>query len=97
MTVVLILLPLGFAALAPAQEDKPPRYEVDAAWPKRLPKNWLIPPPANPTAIYSQQPPNENSPTFNRPVLSLVKILSFLNAFGISNIHESEFKARSCG
>jgi len=26
------------------------------------------PPPTNPTAIYSQQPPNENSPTFNRPV-----------------------------
>ena len=31
------------------------------------------------------------------PPLSLVKILSFLNAFGISNIHESEFKVRSCG
>jgi muramoyltetrapeptide carboxypeptidase LdcA involved in peptidoglycan recycling len=29
--------------------------------------------------------------------LSLVKILSFLNAFGISNIHESEFKVRLCG
>ena len=28
--------------------------------------------------------------------LSLVKILSFLNAFGISNIHESEFKVPLC-
>ena len=30
-------------------------------------------------------------------VLSLVKILSFLNTFGISNIHQSEFKVRPCG
>ena len=30
------------------------------------------PPPANPTAIYSQQPPNENSPAFNRPVHCVV-------------------------
>jgi DNA-binding beta-propeller fold protein YncE len=30
------------------------------------------PPPANPTAIYSQQPPNEQSPTFNRPVHCVV-------------------------
>jgi len=29
--------------------------------------------------------------------LSLVKMLSGLNAFGISNIHEWEFKVRSCG
>ena len=29
--------------------------------------------------------------------LSLVKIWSFLNAFGIRNIHESEFKVRLCG
>ena len=32
-----------------------------------------------------------------RASLSLVKILSFLNAFGISNIHQSEFKVRPCG
>ena len=37
------------------------------------------------------------SPQVNSSLLSLVKILSFLNAFGISNIHESEFKVRSCG
>ena len=30
------------------------------------------PSPANPTAIYSQQPPNEQSPTFNRPVHCVV-------------------------
>jgi hypothetical protein len=32
----------------------------------------LAPPPANPTATYSQQPPNENSPSFNRPVHCVV-------------------------
>jgi DNA-binding beta-propeller fold protein YncE len=30
------------------------------------------PPPARPTAIYAQQPPNENSETFNRPVHCVV-------------------------
>ena len=30
------------------------------------------PPPANPTAVYSQQTPNENSPSFNRPVHCVV-------------------------
>jgi len=28
--------------------------------------------PANPTAVYAQQPPNENSPSFNRPVHCIV-------------------------
>jgi DNA-binding beta-propeller fold protein YncE len=32
----------------------------------------VVPPPANPSAIYSQQPPNENSPIFNRPVHCIV-------------------------
>ena len=42
MTVVLLILALGFTALASAQEDKPPQYEVDAAWPKPPPNDWLI-------------------------------------------------------
>ena len=42
MTVVLLILALGFTALASAQEKNPPQYEVDAAWPKPLPNDWLI-------------------------------------------------------
>ena len=42
MTVVLLILALGFTALASAQENNSPQYEVDAAWPKPLPNNWLI-------------------------------------------------------
>ena len=42
MTAVLMVLALWFTASASAQESKPPRYEVDAAWPKPLPDNWLI-------------------------------------------------------
>jgi hypothetical protein len=40
--VVSTVLALWFTASASAQEDKPPRYEVDAAWPKPLPNSWLI-------------------------------------------------------
>src|SRR5271157_5424706 len=42
MTAVLMVLALWFTASTSAQESKPPRYEVDAAWPKPLPNNWLI-------------------------------------------------------
>lgn len=42
VTVVLLLLPFGFTGSASSQEKSPPRYEVDAGWPKPLPNNWLI-------------------------------------------------------
>ena len=42
MTVVFSVLAFWFTASASAQQDKPPRYEVNAAWPKPLPNNWLI-------------------------------------------------------
>jgi hypothetical protein len=42
VTVVLMVLALWCTASASAQESKPTRYEVDAAWPKPLPNNWLI-------------------------------------------------------
>jgi DNA-binding beta-propeller fold protein YncE len=41
-TVLLIVLALRLTTSAASQEDKPPRYEVDASWPKSLPNNWLI-------------------------------------------------------
>ena len=41
-TVLVIVLALWLTTSAAAQEDKPPRYEVDASWPKSLPNNWLI-------------------------------------------------------
>jgi hypothetical protein len=42
MTVVFSVLAFWFSASTWAQQDKPPRYEVDATWPKPLPNNWLI-------------------------------------------------------
>lgn len=42
MSVALMVPALWLVTPASAQEDKPPRYEVDAAWPKPLPNNWLI-------------------------------------------------------
>jgi len=42
MTVVLMVLALLFTASTSPQEERPPRYEVDAAWPKPLPDKWLI-------------------------------------------------------
>ena len=42
VTVVLILFAVGFTASAFAQANNPPRYQVDAAWPKPLPNDWLI-------------------------------------------------------
>jgi DNA-binding beta-propeller fold protein YncE len=41
-TVVLIVPALWLTLSALAQEAKPPRYEVDAGWPKPLPNNWLL-------------------------------------------------------
>jgi DNA-binding beta-propeller fold protein YncE len=41
-TGLSIILAIWLAASASAQGNKPPRYEVDAAWPKPLPNNWLI-------------------------------------------------------
>jgi DNA-binding beta-propeller fold protein YncE len=41
-TVVLIVPVLWFTASALGQENKPPQYQVDAAWPKPVPNNWLI-------------------------------------------------------
>jgi hypothetical protein len=40
--VLLIVLALWLMTSAVSQEDKPPRYEVDASWPKSLPNYWLI-------------------------------------------------------
>jgi len=42
MTVALVVPALWFTTSTSAQEDKAPRYEVDPAWPKPLPNNWLM-------------------------------------------------------
>jgi len=40
--VLWVIFAVWLTATASAQGNKPPRYEVDAAWPKPLPNNWLI-------------------------------------------------------
>jgi hypothetical protein len=32
----------GALSIAPAFAGDPPKFEVDAAWPKALPNNWLM-------------------------------------------------------
>jgi DNA-binding beta-propeller fold protein YncE len=42
MAVVLLIMAPGFTAVVSAQQNNSPQYQVDAAWPKPLPYNWLM-------------------------------------------------------